>query len=55
MDIFMCKIDRQSESEDSKVKNIIVELKHPNIKLTQKEYSQVITYMTTILKEDRFN
>jgi len=55
MDIFMCKVDRQSESDNLKVKNIIIELKHPNIKLTQKEYLQVITYMTTILKEDRFN
>jgi hypothetical protein len=55
MDIFMCKIDRESEIDNTKVKNIIVELKHPSKKLGQKEYTQVITYMTTILKEDRFN
>ena len=55
MDIFMCKVDRQSESDNSKVKNIVVELKHPNIKLWHKEYSQVMKYMSTIFKEDRFN
>ena len=55
MDIFMCKVDRQSDSDNSKVKNIVVELKHPNIKLGHKEYSQVMTYMSTIFKEDRFN
>lgn len=55
MDIFMCKVDRQSDNDNTKVKNIIVELKHPNINLSQKEFIQVIWYMTTILKEDKFN
>lgn len=55
MDIFMCKIDRQSDLENSKVKNVVVELKHPNKNLWQNEFSQVLTYMSTLLKEDRFN
>lgn len=55
MDIFMCKVDRQSESDNLKVKNIVVELKHPKITLWNEQFDQVRNYMTTILKEDRFN
>jgi hypothetical protein len=36
-------------------KSIIVELKHPKITLTSKEFNQIKTYMNTIRGEERFN
>ena len=51
MDIFMC---RKSMSEDT-IHHIVVELKHPNILLGQDELGQVERYMSTILKEPKFN
>jgi hypothetical protein len=38
-----------------RLKNIIVELKHPLIRLGEKELTQVKTYMNVILKEPEFN
>ena len=35
--------------------NIVVELKHPKIRLGKKQLDQVMTYMQTILKQPRFN
>ena len=51
MDIFLCKRDLTSDSNH----NIIVELKHPNINLGEKEVSQVRKYMSTIRSIDEFN
>ncbi|RCV64837.1 DNA topoisomerase VI, subunit B [Methanophagales archaeon] len=52
MDIFLCKRDLTSDSNH----NIIVELKHPtNIRLGEKEVSQVKRYMRTIRSIDEFN
>jgi hypothetical protein len=55
MDIFMCRMDRWSETDNAKIKNLVIELKHPKITLWDKQYNQVRTYMRTILNEDRFN
>lgn len=51
MDIFICRQNKEIDTID----NIVIELKHPNITLGEKELSQVKKYMNVILKEDRFN
>lgn len=51
MDIFAV---RQNILTDE-INNIVVELKHPNIKLGEKQLSQVKRYMNVIKKQDRFN
>ncbi|MDD2304995.1 MAG: ATP-binding protein [Prolixibacteraceae bacterium] len=51
MDIFLC---RQEKLID-KIHNVVVELKHPLIKLGEKQLSQVKEYMNVILSEDEFN
>lgn len=51
MDIFAFRQDIQSSTID----NIVVELKHPTVKLGEKELSQVKTYMNVIMRDSRFN
>lgn len=51
MDIFAFRQNIQSSTID----NIVVELKHPKIKLGEKELSQVKTYMNVIMSDSRFN
>lgn len=51
VDIFLCQRWKRTE----KIKNVIVELKHPAINLGSNELLQVENYKTTILKEPRFN
>lgn len=51
MDIFALR----QNIEDEKIENVVVELKHPNIKLGEVEVSQVKTYMNVITSEERFN
>jgi len=51
MDVFLCK---QLKS-DTKIRNIIIELKHPKKKLGEKEVSQIKKYFRIILNEPRFN
>lgn len=51
MDIFACRQNILS----SKIENIVVELKHPNIKLGRNQYIQVDKYLETILSEPAFN
>jgi len=51
MDIFACRQNILT----NKIENIVVELKHPNVKLGEEELSQVKKYMRVILSEDDFN
>lgn len=51
MDIFAC---RQNILSD-RIENIVIELKHPNIKLGRNQYIQVDKYLETILSEPEFN
>ena len=51
MDIFACRQNIKS----NKIENIVVELKHPTIGLGEKEYSQVIKYMSVISSRPEFN
>jgi len=53
MDIFLVRQDYQT----SRINNVVVELKSPSTvkRLTQKEFNQVQTYMSTILSVDQFN
>lgn len=51
MDIFAFRQNIQSSTID----NIVVELKHPKVKLGEKELSQVKTYMNVIMSDSRFN
>lgn len=51
MDVFTCRKDVRNDE----VENIIVELKHPNIKLGRKELNQVDTYLGVILEQPEFN
>jgi len=51
MDIFACRQNVLS----NKIENIVIELKHPNIKLGEEELSQVKKYMRVILSENDFN
>ena len=50
MDIFACRRDVRHNS----IENIIVELKHPKVKLGQKELNQVTTYLDVVLKQPEF-
>lgn len=50
MDIFACRKDVRTKSID----NIIVELKHPDVKLGRKEIGQVSTYLDVVLKQPEF-
>ena len=51
MDIYAIRRD----ITHNKYNNIVVELKHPLIRLGEKQLSQVKKYMRVILSEDRFN
>lgn len=51
MDIFAC---RQNFLID-KIENIVVELKHPNIKIGKNQFNQVDKYLEVILSEPLFN
>ncbi|WP_231845073.1 hypothetical protein [Methanocella paludicola] len=51
VDIFICR----QEKNNGHVKNIIVELKHPNIRLGRNQLYQVRDYMRIIREIDRFN
>jgi hypothetical protein len=51
MDIFAVRQDLQNDI----VKNIVIELKNPNIKLGKKELDQVDSYLDVILKQPEFN
>lgn len=51
MDIFAFRQNNQN----SIIENIVVELKHPKVKLGELELSQVKTYMRVIMSDYRFN
>lgn len=51
MDIFAYR----QNVKNSTIENIVVELKHPKVKLGEKELSQVKTYMNVIMSDYRFN
>lgn len=51
MDIFAVRQDISSSGYN----NIVIELKHPDIKLGEKELSQVKKYMSVILSQPEFN
>jgi len=51
MDIFACR----QNVLINKIENIVIELKHPNIKLGRNQYIQVDKYLETILSESEFN
>jgi len=51
MDIFIVRQDVDNDI----INNIVVELKHPNIKLGSKQLEQVKKYMGVIMKQDLFN
>lgn len=51
MDIFACRQNMQV----NKIENIVIELKHPNIKLGRNQYIQVDKYLETIVSEPLFN
>lgn len=51
MDIFACR----QHKKDSKIENIVLELKHPKIPLGEKEYSQVMKYLSVISSRQEFN
>ena len=51
MDLFLCRQDILTDE----IRNIVIELKHPDIKLGEKELTQVKTYMNVILNEPDFN
>lgn len=51
MDIFMVR----QLSNNSSINNVVVELKHPKVKLGAKQLDQVKTYMGVILEQDEFN
>lgn len=51
VDVFICKQDQARNTVD----NIIIELKHPQIRIGADQLNQVKKYMRTILDIDRFN
>ncbi|WLD93354.1 ATP-binding protein [Alkalihalobacillus sp. AL-G] len=51
MDIFMVRQEKQVNV----IKNVVVELKSPSIKLGSKEFHQVEKYLEVILSENEFN
>ena len=51
MDIFACR----QNIFNRKIENIVIELKHPNIKIGRNQYIQVDKYLETILSEPEFN
>lgn len=56
MDIFMCRKQLAEDSYETQLEeNIIVELKAPMVKLTNKVYRQIEDYMLFITKHHEFN
>lgn len=56
MDIFMCRKQLTEDSYETQLEeNIIVELKAPRVKLTNKVYRQIEDYMSFITKHPEFN
>ncbi len=51
MDIFACRQNKQIDTID----NIVVELKHPNKNIGEKEYSQTMKYINVIKNQPEFN
>lgn len=51
MDIFAVRQNIGS----NEINNIVIELKHPQIRLGEEQLSQVKKYMNVIMKQDRFN
>jgi hypothetical protein len=51
MDIFMCRQDVLT----NEIRNVVVELKHPDIRMGSKQLAQVKKYMNVILNEPEFN
>ncbi|MHD0317593.1 ATP-binding protein [Fusobacterium sp. THCT1E2] len=51
MDIFLC----QRDVKNDKIRNIVVELKRPNIKIGVKQYRQIEDYKEVILSTPQFN
>ena len=51
MDIFAVRQDVHSDG----ISNIVVELKHPDVRLGEKQLSQVKKYMNVIMSVDQFN
>ncbi|WP_315822753.1 hypothetical protein [Paraflavitalea speifideaquila] len=51
MDIFLCRQDILT----NEIRNIVVELKHPALKLGENELTQVKKYMNVIMHEPQFN
>lgn len=51
MDIFMVRQDLQNDI----IKNIVVELKNPKVRLGKKQLDQVDKYLSVILSQDEFN
>ncbi len=51
MDIFACRQNKQANTID----NIVVELKHPNKNIGEKEYSQTMKYINVIRNQPEFN
>jgi hypothetical protein len=51
MDIFLCRQDVLT----NEIRNIVVELKHPAVKLGESELAQVKKYMNVIMNEPQFN
>jgi hypothetical protein len=51
MDIFLCRQDVLT----NEIRNIVVELKHPALKLGENELTQVKKYMNVIMNEPQFN
>ena len=51
MDIFAIRQDVVSDT----INNIVIELKHPNINLGEKQLSQIKKYMNVIMSVDEFN
>ncbi|NII29752.1 hypothetical protein HB364_32035 [Pseudoflavitalea sp. X16] len=51
MDIFLCRQDILT----NEIRNIVVELKHPALKLGEQELTQVKKYMNVIMNEPQFN
>lgn len=51
MDIFLCRQDVLT----NEIRNIVIELKHPAVKLGESELAQVKKYMNVIMNEPQFN
>lgn len=51
IDLFLCR----KELTNTKVNNLIIELKRPSVKLGKSQADQINSYMMTILNENQFN